>query len=361
MQEEYERFVADLPVISRPPTPVTGPKVFLLTCSTESLGSYILSNLLEEDKTCEVYCLNRGEDAEKRQLNASSSKGLSTDFSRVHFFSMATGATEAWLGIKLNQYKELLNEVTHIIHNAWHVDFNIISTIGNWDVSGSDTPDSSNSSTSSHSETEPILMQRHVPEISYEDWSLPQGLGYGQSKFVAERLITTACKVSNIPASIYRVCQIAGPKSSNGKWNEQECFPLILKSLTYLKALPSSLGPLEAVDWILVDTLGKVVYELVTSSNHDTLESDSTIESSSGLPRVYHLVNPKRTTYSDAILPRLQSILDLPTMPFQEWVQCLCDSAANIQDMKINDNPAVKILGFYEGLVKKEREGRTQV
>ncbi|KAF7898164.1 hypothetical protein EAF00_004610 [Botryotinia globosa] len=201
-----------------PSKPVTGPKVFLLTGSTGSLGSYILSNLLREDETCKVYCLNRGEDTEKRQLNSSSSKGLSTDFSRVRFLSIATDATDAWLGIKLDQYKELLNEVTHIIHNAWHFDFNLsfsqmgathirrgrqlidfsahsrfdasihfissISTVGNWDDNRSNSPSSSGYSTPSQSESEPLIQPR-VPEIPYEEWSLPQGLGYGQSKFVA--------------------------------------------------------------------------------------------------------------------------------------------------------------------------------
>ncbi|KAK6607911.1 thioester reductase domain-containing protein [Botrytis cinerea] len=395
MQAEYDRFTFDLPIIARPSTPVTGPKVFLLTGSTGSLGSYILSNILQQDKSCKVYCLNRGEGSEKRQLNSNSSKGLPINFSRVRFLGMAADTTEPWLGIELVQYKELLNKVTHIIHNAWHVDFNMslsqmgathlhrvrqlidfsahsrfgasihfissISTVGNWDVIGSNTPSSSGSSTPSQLEAELIMTKLRVPEIPYENWSLPQGLGYGQSKFIAERLFTTACKVANIPASIYRVGQIAGPKSSKGKWNEQEWFPLILKSSTYLKVLPSSLGPLEAVDWIPVDILGKVVYELATSSNHDTLSLDSAINSSSVSPRFYHLVNPKRTTYSDAILPRLQSILDLPTIPFEEWVQRLCDSAASTQDMSINDNPAVKILGFYKDLVEKEKKGRTQV
>ncbi|CCD55192.1 similar to NRPS-like enzyme [Botrytis cinerea T4] len=395
MQAEYDRFTFDLPIIARPSTPVTGPKVFLLTGSTGSLGSYILSNILQQDKSCKVYCLNRGEGSEKRQLNSNSSKGLPINFSRVRFLGMAADTTEPWLGIELVQYKELLNKVTHIIHNAWHVDFNMslsqmgathlhrvrqlidfsahsrfgasihfissISTVGNWDVIGSNTPSSSGSSTPSQLEAELIMTKLRVPEIPYENWSLPQGLGYGQSKFIAERLFTTACKVANIPASIYRVGQIAGPKSSKGKWNEQEWFPLILKSSTYLKVLPSSLGPLEAVDWIPVDILGKVVYELATSSNNDTLNLGSAINSSSVSPRFYHLVNPKRTTYSDAILPRLQSILDLPTIPFEEWVQRLCDSAASTQDMSINDNPAVKILGFYKDLVEKEKKGRTQV
>ncbi|KAF7889999.1 uncharacterized protein EAF02_002414 [Botrytis sinoallii] len=185
MQEEYERFVSDLPIIARPSAPVTGPKVFSLTGSTGSLGSYILSKLPEEDKTCKVYCLDRGKDPEKRQLNSSSSKGFSTDFSRVRFLSMVTGVTEGWLGIKLDQYKELLNEVTHIIHNAWQVDFNLsfsqmgvmhirrvrqlidfsahsrygasihfissVSTVGNWDLNRSNTPSSSSHSTPSQS------------------------------------------------------------------------------------------------------------------------------------------------------------------------------------------------------------------
>ncbi|TGO51934.1 hypothetical protein BCON_0151g00080 [Botryotinia convoluta] len=250
MQEEHERFVSDLPIIAKPSTPVTGPK-----------------------------------------LNSSSSKGLSTNFSRVRFLSMATGATEAWLGIKLDQYKELLNEVTHIIHNAWHVDFNMsFSQMGATHI-------------------------RRVRQLI--DFSAHSRFG-ASIHFISSISTVGNWDVANIPASIYRVGQIDGPKSSNGKWNKQEWFPLILKSSTYLKVLLSSLGPLEAVDWIPVDIIGKVVYELVTSSNHDTLELDSTIESFSGSPGVYHLVNPKRTTYSDAILPRLQSILDLPTIPFQE-------------------------------------------
>lgn len=41
MQKEYERYVFDLPIVARPSTAVTGPKVFLLTGSTGSLGSYL--------------------------------------------------------------------------------------------------------------------------------------------------------------------------------------------------------------------------------------------------------------------------------------------------------------------------------
>lgn len=376
MKKEYERYAFELPIVARPSTPIAGPKVFLLTGSTGSLGSYILESLLKEDKSCKIYCLNRGEDSEERQRSSSSSKGLSTDFERVKFLSMATGTEEPWLGIKIGQYKLLLDEVTHIIHNAWQVDFNVsleqlgaahirrvrqlidfsahsrhgcsihfissISSVGNWDIA-CDSP------------------QSRVPEASFEDWSIPQGSGYGQAKYVAERVLATAASVAGIPVSIYRVGQIAGPKSSQGKWNEQEWFPMILRSSNYLGVLPSSLGPLEAVDWIPVDVLGKVIHELVSASHPQSPNSKSAINGHPGSePTVYHVVNPKRTIYSDAILPRLKALLDLPAVSFEDWVHRLRDSAAKTRDVEINDNPGVKLLGFYEELVSQGKEGRSQ-
>ncbi|APA11657.1 hypothetical protein sscle_08g064270 [Sclerotinia sclerotiorum 1980 UF-70] len=404
MKKEYERFVFDLPIAARPPIPAKGPKVFLLTGSTGSLGSYILSTLLEEDKSCKIYCLNRGGDSKERQHRSNTSKGLSTDFERVEFISMATGPAEPWLGVKLAQYQKLLNEVTHIVHNAWHVDFNVslsqfcathirrirqlidfaahskhgcsihfissISTVGNWDVNAHKSSSSTHNDypTQSHQKPEQTSAQPLVPELPFEDWSLPQGLGYGQAKFIAERLFISACRVSHIPISIYRVGQIAGPKSSKGKWNEQEWFPLILKSSKYMKILPSTLGPLETIDWIPVDILGKVIYELVTtlSCNSQSQISDSNPTSTSteptSTPKIYHLTNPHRTTYSRTILPHLKTHFALPTIPFSEWVHHLRYTASTtISDKEINDNPAVKILSFYEDLVEREKEGKKQV
>ncbi|KAB8295043.1 hypothetical protein EYC80_006986 [Monilinia laxa] len=217
MKKEYERYSFDLPIVARPFTPIRGSKVFLFTGSTGYLGSYILNSLLEEDETCKIYCLNRGEDSEERQRSSSSSKGLPADFKRVELLSMATGTEEPWLGMKIVQYKMLLDEVTHIIHNAWHVGFIVsleplgathirrvrqlidfpahsrhgcsihfissISSVGNWDIACN-------------------FPQRRVPEASFGDWPIPQGSGYGQAKYVAERVLATASSVADIPVSI---------------------------------------------------------------------------------------------------------------------------------------------------------------
>jgi thioester reductase-like protein len=374
MQRQYDTYSLDLPIVARPPTHKTEEKTFLLTGSTGSLGSYILESILSADQTCKVYCLNRGSDSEERQHKSNLPKGLSTNFDRVEFLSMGSGAGEQWLGLELPQYKRLLREVTHVIHNAWHANFNVsldqvgpthirrvrqlidfsahsrygcsihfistIVTVGNWDIATSAAP------------------QSRVPEVVFEDWSLPHGAGYGQAKFVAERLLAAACRDADIPTVIYRVGQIAGPTTSKGKWNESEWFPLILRSSMYLKALPSTLGPLEDVDWIPVDVLGRVIQELVIGCGISNVEitEDAKLE-----PTVYHLVNPKRTTYAESILPCVASRFDLPTVSFDEWVKRLRDSAADTQAPDVERNPAVKLLEFFESLVDMEKVGRSQM
>lgn len=375
MQRQYEKYSFDLPIVARPSAKTTGAKTFLLTWSTGSLGSYILESILSSDPACKVYCLNRGGDSKERQHKSNTSKGLSTNFDRVEFLSMGSGAGEQRFGLELPQYRRLLREVTHVVHNAWHVDFNIsldqlgpthirrirqlidfsahskygcsihfistIGSVGNWDLATSAQPLS------------------RVPEIVFDDWSLPQGAGYGQAKFVAERVLAAACRNADIPTAIYRVGQIAGPTTSKGKWNESEWFPLILRSSVFLKVLPSTLGPLEAVDWIPVDVLGRVVQELVVGSSsipNVEIGEDAELE-----PAVYHLVNPKRTTYTESILPCVASRLDLPTVSFEEWVNLLRDSAADVQATDVERNPAVKLLEVFERLVDMEKNGRSQV
>lgn len=45
-----------------------------------------------------------------------------------------------------------------------------------------------------------------------------QNMGYGKSKFVAERLLDTAAKEAGLSTVICRVGQIAGPTTTSGMW-----------------------------------------------------------------------------------------------------------------------------------------------
>lgn len=77
---------------------------------------------------------------------------------------------------------------------------------------------------------------------------------------------------------------------------------------------------------------------------------------SSGLPRVYHTVNPSVTTWA-ALLPDVQAELgpEVTIVPFAEWVKQLrASSAASTVAQDFSVNPALKLLDFYEGLMDAE-------
>ena len=99
------------------------PLVVLLTGSTGSLGSYLLDAIVKDSSIPKTYCLNRTTDSEKRQLRSHACKGLSTGWSNVSFITC--DLSKANLGVELSTYNTLLEEVTHVVHNAWEVNFNL--------------------------------------------------------------------------------------------------------------------------------------------------------------------------------------------------------------------------------------------
>ena len=52
-------------------------------------------------------------------------------------------------------------------------------------------------------------------------------MGYGESKYVAERLLELAAQSSGVCAGICRVGQLAGPVKKGGMWSKQEWLPSV--------------------------------------------------------------------------------------------------------------------------------------
>lgn len=266
IQNLVERYTAELPALqnghpqSRPELPST----IILTGSTGSLGSYLLYDLLRTPSVSKIYCLNRS-DAETRQKQGFNEKGLNVNAdewnSKVEFLQVSFG--EPRFGLDEDKYEKLLDSVDTIIHNAWKVDFNhsvesfeethirgvrrfvdfslksrfrahihfvsSISTVGAWT-----------------SEMGPL-----VPELPFEDSSVVLQQGYGESKHVAERICFEASRTSQVPTTIYRVGQIAGPTTSSGQWNPHEWLPTIVATSKAIGKIPNKLGSME-VDWVPV-------------------------------------------------------------------------------------------------------------
>ena len=88
----------------------------ILTGSTGSLGSYLLESLMNHQQSVQrIYCLNRAEDSKKKQMAASESRGLTTDWplQRVEF--VQADISKPYFGLSHEIYKALLEQTTHII------------------------------------------------------------------------------------------------------------------------------------------------------------------------------------------------------------------------------------------------------
>lgn len=258
----------------------------LLTGSTGNLGSYLLHTLSFDPSVAHIYCLNRGgaTDSKTRQRSSLRQRGLflpsiSPDFAKItHLTGDLTKPDLALDESTLETLRSTSSNPLTILHNAWPVDFNrhftsfvpqLHSLQHLINLALSCTPHTARfvfiSSMSAAGNWGALPGARaSVPEALLDDWKVAR-LGYGQAKLVAERIVAEAARVSGLEGVVIRVGQVAGPveRGVEGAWPRQEWLPSLVRSSAYLDLLPSSLGPLDRVDWVPVDLLSKIVAELV--------------------------------------------------------------------------------------------------
>ena len=66
------------------------------------------------------------------------------------------------------------------------------------------------------------------------------GTGYGESKWIAEKVFLTVAERAGVLAIVVRLGQISGAKT--GHWNEREWFPALVKSAEFTGCLPDVEG-----------------------------------------------------------------------------------------------------------------------
>ncbi|GAB1737490.1 hypothetical protein NU219Hw_g1801t1 [Hortaea werneckii] len=385
------------------------PTVVVLTGSTGSLGSYILDNLLRNPKVDKVFCLNRSSNAREKQWQNNESRGLTQDFSKAEFLQV--NLAQAELDLNNEEYYMLRSQATHIIHNAWPVDFNMslspfepqlegclrlielactapvkpemmfLSSVGaanNW-CSISSTP---------------------VPEEPLQEFDAAESMGYAQSKLLAEQIFDRASAKRDIPVKTCRVGQITGPvNSEKGMWSTNEWLPSMLLSCKALRAIPESLGSMDAMTWIPCDLLSTMLVDTILadpskstsnepasdawlhvpldepesdgsigsrspsecfSSSKDTVSSrtslSSTTQGRAPTKATYlHFVNPNQAHWNEIcheIAPFIGGKADV--VPLQQWVDALA-SAADTED-NISKLPAVRLIEFFRGIASKEAQ-----
>ncbi|KAK2612056.1 hypothetical protein QQS21_001905 [Conoideocrella luteorostrata] len=372
-------------------------KVVILTGSTGSLGSYLLDSLARQDKDVKkIFCLNRAEDSRERQIAGNTSRGLNVDWQsdhRVEF--LRTDLSQPRFGLEEKTYSELLQQTTHIIHNQWPVNYN-------WDITSFEphvrgvrnladfSRESKHNSAllfvSSMATISHIQRDGPVPETK-NDSLTPAVDGYGASKFVSELILDDLVAKLGVNASICRVGQISGPVlrgGEKGQWQKHNWIPTLIASSKYLGVLPSSLGPMDRLDWIPVDLLADILVELVgaagsSSSSEKVAEANhadsvgvvatpkingnstaAVADADTHSPVYYHAVNPNAVEWA-SLVPAVVKHLGGPikVVSWAEWMGALRVSARGVATTtSLTHNPALKLMDFFESLDKDVVEGK---
>ncbi|KAK5449789.1 hypothetical protein LTS15_008361 [Exophiala xenobiotica] len=353
----------------------------ILTGSTGSLGSHILEKLLRHPSVSKVVCLNRSVDAAAKWKKTIQNRNLPTetvDPGRVQFFQTKNLGAPC-LGLEETLYQDLLQSVTHVILNAWPVNFNLsvasfekthIASIRQFaDFSARSSKSAHIVFVSSLSSVTSGGLKQSVPEKIIRDNSMPSHMGYGESKYIAERILdaATAASQGRVPTTSLRVGQIAGPvptadtvrdNATLEVWNVQEWFPSLIISSDTLRALPDTLGRMEKIDWIPVNTLAKITIELLEFDNEDIEHQKHSGGADCLLTsRIYHLINPAVVTWQQDILPAVQHFLGVDkVVPLSEWIELVGSRPALDGETNATTNPAAKIVPFYESLLLRRDE-----
>ncbi|KAJ8060197.1 hypothetical protein OCU04_010541 [Sclerotinia nivalis] len=303
-------------------------KVVILTGSTGALGSYILQTLLTSSTVSHIYCLNRTAGKEP-QIKRSQAHGLRTEFPSNRVTFLHADLPQKYLGLEREIFAKIKDSTTHIIHNAWPVNFNIpLSTFypnikGVINLIGF-------ASTAFHA---PLLMflsslssvsnfKGNVPETVINDIIASLPMGYSESKFIAGNLLAYAAdKFPHVPISIARIGQIAGPVSTNGIWNKQEWFPSLVLSSIHLGIIPESLDSTDdsKVDWVPIDLIADILVELNFNARGDQNQHTNGA-------KVYHPVDPVLVPWNSLLPKIIESATHgkknkLVPVPFVKWIE----------------------------------------
>lgn len=336
----------------------------LLTGSTGALGSHILNTLLDREQ-CQIYCLNRSVDSRRLQIGRNKIGGLPVVFSESRVQFLTGNPALPNFGLDDQVFERLLGSVTHVIHNAWPVDFNMSlqsfaacldGVLGLISFAHRSQSRVTLQFVSSIAAVAGSPDRCSIVEEAVTQTQAPTSMGYGQSKYLAERMLTYASRVLGIKTIVARVGQVSGDASRKCGWNRREWFPSLVVSSLYMRALPRTLGCAEngkEVAWIPVDATARIIRELSLSPL------------SPGQNVTYHVVHPRPTAWAELLHIILDTLNETATkqggaqvevVEYDEWfgkLQATFDpGAADATDLF--SNPALKLLAFFESLTSKE-------
>ncbi|TBU23410.1 acetyl-CoA synthetase-like protein [Dichomitus squalens] len=352
--KHVEKYSANLP--ARPANLVERPEgqkdVVIITGTTGGFGCDTLEHLLRDETVERVYAFNRkGAQALERQRKQFEARGLDVSLLDSPKFRMVEAVLhEPGFAVEAELLDEIRTSATHILHNAWKVDFNLSIASFEHDIQGArNLVDLAISSPYKKAPTVVFVssvgvfsgckISPPVPEIPLDDPASAFGTGYSESKWVTEHVLQNVTERTGVHTVVMRLGQVAGDRK--GYWNEREWFPSLVKSALFQKCLPEHDGK---VTWFPAYEAAKAFAEMRRSPES-----------------VLHLVHPHPVPWH-ALLAPIAEELGVPLVPYTQWLEKLegsveHGSAEEVEAMKAN--PALRLLPFYKaqaGTMTPDRE-----
>lgn len=240
----------------------------------------------------------------------------------------------------------LAGEITHILHLAWPMDFQLTlpslrphltllqSLLHLAHTAGTVRPGVRvrvvfTSSIAAVRHFPPPRDQQSsvavVPEAAVPDPSAALPMGYAEGKWVCEQMMAAAARHGTVEPVVVRVGQLSGPQHlGDGVWKTGEHVPVLVRACCALGAWPDLDG---TASWLPVDCAARCLAEMLLACP-------------AALPGVLHLENPVRQPMRDlvAIMAReVEIVTGRPAgmlLPFDAWMKRAVDSGAMVASLE---------------------------
>ena len=334
-----------------------------MTGATGSLGSHILSQLVATPSVSSIYCLVRATSSTQtvyeRVKKALQERGFPDQFSSGKVYVIESDLTRSDFGISAPVVKQILGQITHIIHCAWAVNFtlpvssfvpqlrglqNLINCYLTSPFSNPPHLLFCSSVGTAMATPEPSSSNEIIiPEAPINELSDTSPTGYARSKLIAERMLENAVSQFGARATILRIGQIIPAQETGSQlWNPNEMIPLMIRSALTTGTLPVTPGTDDQCSWIDLGTLSKAIVE-IAEVGWTNLQGGPSKDLEQQL--VYNLVHPRPFSWKGHFLPALaEAGLEFKIVCLEDWLDRLRNS-----DHDPAKNPSRKLLGFWEG------------
>ena len=325
----------------------------ILTGSTGWLGIHLLEVLASEPGVSHIRCLNRSAEAYQQwQAHVRTRTRALQIKARLTFLTV--DHSQNLLGLSEGEIDGIKSESDVILHNAWKVDFNqplsvftdnlrSVQSLANLSACSPRRPRIVFiSSISSCGPWGNLIHQgTTISEAAVKDLTAALDIGYAESKMISERLLDAASGKQQIPISIMRLGQIAGPTTNEqSTWPERDIIIAMIKTSRTISMLP---GDLPDVDWIPIDKLARTIVDITVYTS----------ESREPLVSYFNIVNPNSVPWHEFLLPLGEFCgSNAQVVPLAEWIEKL--QTVDGRDIgNLKSMPALRTLQFFSNLAQR--------